>query len=63
MNAKGWSALSIAQGVFYPNTFNRHPHLVTLLTELGADPDTGTRRPEDLSPEERLAAAAQLQQP
>ncbi len=63
VNAKGWSALSIAQGVFYPNTFNRHPHLVTLLTELGADPDTGTRRPEDLSPEERLAAAAQLQQP
>ncbi len=63
VNMKGWSPLSIAHGVFYPNTFNRHPHLVALLTELGADPDAGTRRPEDLSPEERLAAAAELEQP
>ncbi len=57
VNEKGWSALSVAQGVFYPNTFNRHPELVTLLTELGADPGAGTRREVDLSPEERLALA------
>ena len=57
VNGKGWSPLSVAQGVFYPNTFNRHPELVTLLTELGADPAAGSRRPEDLSPAERLALA------
>ena len=57
LNNKGWSALSVAEGVFYPNTFNRHPELVTLLAELGADPGAGTRREVDLSPEERLALA------
>ena len=61
VNGKGWSPLSVAQGVFYPNTFNRHPELVTLLTELGADPSAGSRRPEDLSPAERLALAQQEQ--
>ena len=59
VNGKGWSALSVAQGVFYPNTFNRHPELVTLLLDLGADPDAGARRPEDLSPAERLALLQQ----
>ena len=62
LNDKGWSALSVAQGVFYPNTFNRHPELVTLLLDLGADPDAGSRRPEDLSPAERLALAQQQEQ-
>ena len=62
VNGKGWSALSVAQGVFYPNTFNRHPELVTLLLDLGADPAAGSRRPEDLSPAERLALAQQQDQ-
>ena len=62
VNGKGWSALSVAQGVFYPNTFNRHPELVTLLLDLGADPGAGSRRPEDLSPAERLALAEQQEQ-
>lgn len=62
VNGKGWSPLSVAQGVFYPNTFNRHPELAALLLDLGADPDAGSRRPEDLSPAERLALA-QRQEP
>ena len=62
VNGRGWSALSVAQGVFYPNTFNRHPELVTLLLDLGADPDAGSRRQVDLSPAERLALARQQEQ-
>ena len=62
VNERGWSALSVAQGVFYPNTFNRHPELVTLLLDLGADPDAGSRRTVDLSPAERLALAQQQEQ-
>jgi ankyrin repeat protein len=57
-NNTGWTALSIAEGVFYPNTFNRHPHLVTLLESLGADPSAGIRRPMDLAPWEREALAS-----
>ena len=56
-NDIGWSALSVAQGVFYPNTFNRHPDVVDLLLELGADPQAGTRREMDLAPWERAAAS------
>ena len=62
VNGRGWSPLSVAQGVFYPNTFNRHPELVSLLTDLGADPAAGSRRPEDLSPAERLALAQQQEE-
>ena len=63
VNGMGWSALSIAEGVFYPNTFNRHPDIVTLLLSLGADPTAGTRRPMDLAPWERQAQAAVSPQP
>ncbi len=63
VNGTGWTALSIAQGVFYPNTFNRHPHLVALLEELGSDPAAGTRRQLDLAPWERQALAADTPRP
>lgn len=63
VNETGWTALSIAEGVFYPNTFNRHPSIVTLLKSLGADPASGTRRPMDLAPWEREALAANAPQP
>jgi len=58
VNNTGWTPLSVAEGVFYPNTFNRHPHLVTLLESLGANPTAGIRRPMDLAPWEREALAA-----
>ena len=58
VNGTGWTPLSIAEGVFYPNTFNRHPDLVTLLESLGADPSAGSRRPMDLAPWEREALNA-----
>ena len=63
VNETGWTALSIARGVFYPNTFNRHPHLVALLEALGADPAAGARRPLDLAPWERQALAADTPRP
>ena len=63
VNDTGWTPLSIAEGVFYPNTFNRHPDIVTLLLSLGASPTAGTRRPMDLAPWEREALAANAPQP
>ena len=63
VNETGWTALSIAQGVFYPNTFNRHPDIVELLESLGADQTAGTRRQMDLAPWEREALAANAPQP
>lgn len=63
VNETGWTALSIAQGVFYPNTFNRHPDIVKLLESLGANRTAGTRRQMDLAPWEREALAANAPQP
>jgi ankyrin repeat protein len=37
-NTKGWTALVIAEGVFYPNTYNRRPETADLLRTLGAQP-------------------------
>jgi ankyrin repeat protein len=46
----GWSPLTIAHGVLYPNTFNRHLDTEALLIKLGANPGIGKARPEDLAP-------------
>jgi ankyrin repeat protein len=46
----GWSPLTIAHGVLYPNTFNRHLDTEALLVKLGANPKIGKARPEDLAP-------------
>jgi ankyrin repeat protein len=51
----GWSPLTIAHGVMYPNTFNRHLDTEELLVKLGADPKVGKARPEDLAPNDEGA--------
>jgi uncharacterized protein len=50
VNVIGWSPLTIAHGVLYPNTFNRHLDTAELLVKLGANPSVGKARPEDLAP-------------
>jgi ankyrin repeat protein len=51
-NALGWTPWIIADGVFYPNTYNRRLDTAALLLQLGANPKAGSRRPEDLPPSE-----------
>jgi ankyrin repeat protein len=58
VNALGWTPWLIADGVFYPNTYNRRPEAARLLQELGADLKAGKRRPEDLPPSEESALAS-----
>jgi len=50
VNVIGWSPFTIAHGVLYPNTFNRHLDTEELLVKLGANPAIGKARPEDLAP-------------
>jgi ankyrin repeat protein len=57
-NRLGWTPWIIADGVFYPNTYNRHIETAELLLKLGADPTAGRRRPEDLPPSEAQAVAS-----
>ena len=57
VNALGWTPWLIADGVFYPNTYNRRLDTAALLLELGADPKVGKRRPEDLPPSEASTVA------
>jgi len=58
VNALGWTPWIIADGVFYPNTYNRRLDTAAVLLELGADPKVGKRRPEDLPPSEASAIAS-----
>jgi ankyrin repeat protein len=51
-NKLGWTPWIIADGVFYPNTYNRRLDTAALLLKLGADPKAGKRRPEDVPPTE-----------
>jgi ankyrin repeat protein len=57
VNELGWTPWLIADGVFYPNTYNRRLNTAALLLELGADPKAGKRRPQDLPPSEELLLA------
>jgi ankyrin repeat protein len=56
-NYTGWTPLTIAEGVMYPNTFWRAIDTAALLRQMGAK-DPGQRRPQDLLPDEVAAAAA-----
>ena len=65
-NKLGWTPWIIADGVFYPNTYNRRLDTAQLLLTLGADPRAGKRRPQDVPPSEeqrQKAAGASNQQP
>jgi ankyrin repeat protein len=53
-NRIGWTPWIIADGVFYPNTYNRHLETAELLVKLGADTSAGTRRVVDLPPSEEV---------
>ena len=54
-NKLGWTPYLVADGVFYPNTYNRRLDTAELMLKLGADPRAGKRRPEDLPPSEEQA--------
>jgi ankyrin repeat protein len=65
-NKIGWTPWIIADGVLYPNTYNRRLDTAALLLKLGADPKVGKRRPEDVPPSEEQqlkATAASSQHP
>jgi ankyrin repeat protein len=60
-NALGWTPWIIADGVLYPNTYNRRLDTAALLLQLGADPKAGSRRAEDLPPSESKLNAPALE--
>ena len=53
-NKVGWTPLTIAEGVWYPNTYKSEPETGALLRQLGAV-NPGQRRPEDYPPTEIAA--------
>jgi uncharacterized protein len=60
VNKNGWTPWIIADGVWYPNTYNREPDTAALLLKLGADRTAGKRRDVDLPPTEALASSSSL---
>jgi len=60
VNKIGWTPWIIADGVFYPNTYNRELETAALLLKLGADRTVGKRREVDLPPTEALASSGSV---
>jgi ankyrin repeat protein len=60
VNTLGWTPYLIADGVLYPNTYNRHLDTAALMLKLGANPNLGSRRPVDLPPSESKLNAPSL---
>lgn len=56
-NKFGWTPLTIAEGVWYPNTYKSEPETWALLSKLGAK-NPGKRRPQDFPPTEIAAPVA-----
>jgi ankyrin repeat protein len=54
VNLFGWTPLTIASGVWYPNTYKSEPETGAVLRKLGAR-NPGKRRPEDYPPTELAA--------
>ena len=53
-NKMGWTPLTIAGGVYYPNLYEHYPEAFAMLKELGAKAP-GTRRPIDAQPQQEGA--------
>src|SRR5438034_825856 len=61
VNVLGWTPWIVADGVLYPNTYNRRLETAQLLIKLGAATKAGKRRAVDLPPSEsQLNAPAVL---
>jgi len=54
VNAIGWTPLTIAGGVYYPNLYEQYPDAEAMLKKLGAS-NPGTRRPIDAQPQQEGA--------
>ena len=53
-NKLGWTPLTIAGGVYYPNLYEHYPEAFAMLKQLGAR-EPGTRRPIDAQPQQEGA--------
>ena len=53
-NKIGWTPLTIAGGVYYPNLYEHYPEALATLKQLGAR-EPGTRRPIDAQPQQEGA--------
>lgn len=53
-NTTGWTPLTIAGGVYYPNLYENYPEVEVLLKKLGAT-EPGVRRPLDAQPQQQGA--------
>jgi len=62
VNKIGWTPWIVADGVFYPNTYNRNLNTAALLLKLGADKTLGKRRDVDLPPTEAISTTTQSAQ-
>jgi ankyrin repeat protein len=57
-NKIGWTPLTIAGGVYYPNLYENYPEAEAMLTKLGAKAP-GVRRPIDAQPQQEGAPVAE----